>query len=134
MRTVRAKLKSGEYREVGKGKIDVVQALEAQRHGRQAPAVSMETARLRGAQAEKVETENAILHGKLLTRELVDELSAHLMAVIARMLGALDRRLPPLVVGQDLTTTRIKIREEVNAVRQAAADELTALATPRKNP
>ncbi|MEE9253907.1 MAG: hypothetical protein V3U43_03160 [Pseudomonadales bacterium] len=122
---------------MARGRYDAIATLKNERaaqNDKRRGVVSFETARLKRAQAEKCEIENALRRGELLTRDLVNEMTGICMAVVARMLTALDRRLPPLVVGQDLTTTRIKIRDEVNAVRQAAADELTALATPRKTP
>ena len=88
---------------------------------------SIQTARLRRAQAERVEIENAVRRKELVPVADVMALSAALMATISQMLNALDRRLPPRVQGKGHTETRLAIRHEVNAVRIAAATELRAL-------
>ena len=91
IQTVRNRFVDGIYQQTAKGKYDLVAVAEAERKvqqdGRKSNVVSLETAKLRRAQAERAELENAVKRGEVIPAEDVERITSETMATVVRSLA-----------------------------------------------
>lgn len=130
--TVRARARAGVFTQVARGKFDLVAAAKAEREfqeaGRRAPVVGIETARLKRAQAERAEMENAERAKALLPSEDVRLFVSELAVILVGMLdGAASRMAAALAAESDPGRVRQIIQDEHRAIRETTAARLEAL-------
>ncbi len=103
-----------------------IQYLQAQIDGR--PSVDV-AQRIAGERYRAIKHANDLKEGEIYTRAEVDELTSVCFASVARIADSLCSRLPPLL-GRDKSAAqrRLIIRNEVSAIREAAARDLRTLA------
>lgn len=97
--------------------------------GKRAEPISFETARLKRAQAERMERENAKEAKHLIPYEDVQLMLSELSVVEMSMLNSLASRLAAVKASGDAAAARKAIQDEVRAVRETASTELQRLAT-----
>lgn len=130
--TVRQRARAGVFTQVGRGKFDLVAAAKAEREfqeaGRRAPVVGIETARLKRAQAERAEMENAERARSLLPAEDVRLFLSEAAVILVGMLdGAASRMAAALAAESDPGRVRQIIQDEHRAIRETTAARLEAL-------
>ena len=103
-RTIRTRIKAGRYSSPKRGRVDLMAAFATERAAAEKQsAVSIATARLRRAQTERLERENAEAAENLLTREEGEEAIELILAAITRALEKLPVQVAKALAGKDGT-------------------------------
>lgn len=136
--TVDARIDAGLFVPVDEsGKwFDLTKCVQAELKARsargQGKVVSIEAARLKRAQAERVELQNAVERGELVRRDAVEVEYADTVATIVAMLDGLGSRLASQVAElTDVLAITTLIDAELNEIKTTAAARFKATKTAR---
>jgi hypothetical protein len=121
-RTVRGRIRSGNYPDEGKGRTNLFQAAEFERSLKRAGAGRSESNRLKAAQADRVEQENRRRAGELIERdEIVEVFSQALWTLRAGALQLPGRAAPIISPDAPLEAEQILKAEVYDFLNDAAA-------------
>lgn len=129
---VRLRFKAGVFRQTARGKYDLFETLRAEReHQRKSvrgPIVSIETARLKRAQAERAELENQLRRSEVIPSDDVKVALSEILVTLVGMLDGLGSRLAAKLASEtDPAQIRRLILDETRRIREHASGRLAGM-------